>query len=362
MCLPRPSNVYGPISSANGPAPSSAPPVTGHQQPAKQHQLVMYLPPMDIHQMPIVQPLQPINQLTAVNPPPMGIPMNQHHTTRAPVGMPPEMQLSPFQAVATPTTPRPNTRNHQDIKIQQLKQQNEQLQEKLKLIESSMVQFSKLRTNVESLICLIGTQQNTKPPQTTNTGRLNPTPSHDDAAFVVPPISKPVSGYATASCANIYSSPSTDGNKSYGTEDPSLPRKPPSKHTPATSPDSTDTEQDPILPPEMEVLADLISPNGLKFLTMTHTKASSQTSVRTWATAVCSAIHQDNSLGGALLPRKEITEDSFLNPNMTTKQRHKIFNTLYKSFDTDVLNYLNLQFNESVEMDALLLWNKFQEA
>ena len=112
----------------------------------------------------------------------------------------------------------------------------------------------------------------------------------------------------------------------------------------------------------MEILANLISPNGLKFSTMTHTKASSQTSVRTWATAVCSAIHQDNSLRGALLSRKDITEESFLNPNMTAKQKHKIFNALYKSFDTDVLNYLNLQFNETVEMDALLLWKKFQEA
>ena len=46
---------------------------------------------------------------------------------------------------------------------------------------------------------------------------------------------------------------------------------------------------------------------------------------------------------------------------MTNNQKHKIFNALYKSFDTDVLNYLNLQFNKTVEMDALLLWKKFQE-
>ena len=177
--------------------------------------------------------------------------------------------------MAIPSTPIPpvNTTmnsNHHAVKIQHLKYQNEQLQEKLKSIESSMVQFSQIGRNVESLICLIITQQNSVPTNPNDTGRLDPIQSQDDPAFAVPPPLKPSKSYAEAAITNAYPPPSTDGDNnselSYGTEYPDipgnskLPAKVPTKSTPATSPDSTDTETDPTLSPEMEILADLISP------------------------------------------------------------------------------------------------------
>ena len=251
--------------------------------------------------------------------------------------------------------------------ISYLRHQNEQLESKLHSLESSINQVKSMETSVQSILNILQQNKNdltTKPQQP----KVTKTQPNDSESTLPPFVTAFASKPPKSSPIDLTKDDDSSGiSYGTGTDDRSRPAwdRKPAARTEVLSQGTEDSKHDTTDPsqPEIEILAEIMTgTKEPKFPTLSHTKASSKTSMRSWTTAVCSAINQSRQLKGALLPAAVITEDTFLNPNMTTSQKHTIFNAMYKSFDTDVTNYLNMQFNETIQMDALVLWKRFQEA
>ena len=141
-------------------------------------------------------------------------------------------------------------------------------------------------TNVESLIQMLGNQRNQREEihrDEHQSQEVKQPTKFTSPDFAVAPVPTKEKSHATAVAARPHSphseERSNESGPSYGAEYPDIPEDSKllvkTKLTPETSPGSTDTEINPTaVPPEMEILADLISRKGLQFLTMTHTKAS----------------------------------------------------------------------------------------